>query len=98
VASEVFWPFNLDQNGGGMIPPLPIPNTQSVVGLRFFDQSAVFVPGFNALGLVSLPSYGWGIGTGLTPAAATVSLIHETGQPDGGLYPGGAGRVAFSYQ
>jgi hypothetical protein len=99
ASPKLFGPFSLDQNGEGAIPPLPIPNVQAVVGLRFFDQCAVLAPSANPLGILTLPSYGWGIGTKRVPQAATLFLPNDTGQTQGGLLADPqAARVEFTYQ
>lgn len=99
AASELFWPFSFDQNGDGAIPPLPIPNVQAVVGVRFFDQCAVLAPSANPLGLLTLPSDGWGIATTRVPLAATLVIVNDTGQTEGGLFAVPmAARVEFTYQ
>jgi hypothetical protein len=69
-----------------MIPPLPIPNVQGLVGLRFFDQCAVLVPNANALGLLTLPSNAWGIATNRLPEGQTVYRGNDTGQTEGDIF------------
>ena len=99
VASLFYWPFSTDSSGTAVLPIVPIPWTQSLVGLHFFDQSAIFDAQANALGMVPVFSNEWEIGAGEAPSVHTLVSHHDNPpKPQGFAYPRRAPIIRFTIQ